>query len=107
MPLVQLLQPFAPHLAEELWHAMGGEGFVVTAPWPQFDPALCKDDTVTMGVQVNGKMRGTIEIPADATEEVAVKEALALSTVAGALNNKAPNKIIYKAGKILNLIGGN
>lgn len=105
MPLVQLLQPFAPHLSEELWHAMKGEGFVVTAPWPQFDPALCKDDTVTMGVQVNGKMRGTIEIPADASEEVAVKEALALAAVTGALNNKTPSKIIYKAGKILNLIG--
>ncbi|MBC7754355.1 MAG: leucine--tRNA ligase [Moraxellaceae bacterium] len=107
MPLVQLLQPFAPHLAEELWQVMQGEGFVVTAAWPTFDPGLCKDDTVTMGVQVNGKMRGTIEIPADANEEFAVKVALGLAAVAGALNHKAPQKIIYKVGKILNLIVGN
>ncbi len=106
-PLVQLLQPFAPHLAEELWHQLGGEGLVVTAAWPTFDPALCKDDTATMGVQVNGKMRGTIEIAIDADQDTAVAEALKVSTVAAALNGKTPSKIIYKAGKILNLIGGN
>jgi leucyl-tRNA synthetase len=107
MPLVQLLQPFAPHLAEELWSQMKGAGFVVNAPWPSFDPALCKDDTVTMGVQVSGKMRGTIEIAADASETDAVAEAMKLTTVTSALNNKAPLKIIYKPGKILNLIAGN
>ena len=107
IPLVQLLQPFAPHLAEELWSQMTGPGFVVTAPWPTFDLSLCKDNTVTMGVQVNGKMRGTIEIATDATEEIAVTEALKLSAVSLALNEKLPVKIIYKAGKILNLIGAN
>jgi leucyl-tRNA synthetase len=104
-PLAQLLQPFAPHLAEEIWHKLGGEGFVVHAAWPTFDPALCVDDVITMGVQVNGKMRGTIEIAAAATEEVALAEAMKVSTVLTALNGKTPTKIIYKAGKILNLIG--
>lgn len=106
LPLAQLLQPFAPHLAEELWHSMGGEGLVVTAPWPKFDPALCQDDTVTMGVQVNGKMRGTVELAVAADEATAVAEALKITTVAAALNGAPPAKVIYKQGKILNLIAG-
>ena len=103
-PLAQLLQPFAPHLAEEIWSKLGGQGLVVHAPWPKFDPALCVDDVVTMGVQVNGKMRGTIEISPTATEVDAMAEANKLSTVLTVLNGQTPKKIIYKAGKILNII---
>ncbi|WP_409478350.1 leucine--tRNA ligase [Pseudobdellovibrio sp. HCB154] len=106
LPLAQLLQPFAPHTAEELWHSMGGNGLVVTAPWPKFDPALCQDDTVTMGVQVNGKMRGTVELAVAADEATAVAEALKITTVTAALNGAPPAKVIYKPGKILNLIAG-
>ncbi len=105
MPLVQLLQPFAPHLAEELWSAMNGTGLVVDAAWPTFKPELCIDESVTMGVQVNGKMRGTINIAVDANEETAVNLALEIETVKGALSSFSPKKVIYKAGKILNLIG--
>lgn len=104
-PLAQLLQPFAPHLAEEIWAKLGGQGLVVHAAWPKFDPALCVDDVVTMGVQVNGKMRGTIEIALAASEADAVAAAMKLSTVSTVLNGQAPKKIIYKAGKILNIIG--
>ncbi|MFZ3231270.1 MAG: leucine--tRNA ligase [Pseudobdellovibrio sp.] len=104
LPLAQLLQPFAPHLAEEIWHKLNGTGLVVNATWPSFKPELCIDDTVTMGVQVNGKMRGTIEIAIDADEKTAVSEALKIATVQTALAEKQPSKIIYKAGKILNLI---
>ena len=103
-PLCQLLQPFAPHLAEELWQAMSAKDLIVTADWPKYDPALCVDDTVTMGVQVNGKMRGTIELNIDADEKTAVAEALKLSAVSVAMNGQAPAKVIYKAGKILNII---
>jgi len=103
-PLTQLLMPYAPHLAEELWEKMGGEGFVSLAPWPKYDNKLVADDTVTMGVQVNGKMRGTIEIPVDASEEVATAAAKLVANVAAALGDKQPDKVIYKAGKILNLI---
>ncbi len=103
--LAQLLQPFAPHLAEEIWSKLGGTGLVVHAPWPKFDPALCIDDVVKMGVQVNGKMRGTIDLPVGASEEEAVREAMKLSSVLTVLGGKSPSKIIYKAGKILNLIG--
>lgn len=103
-PLVQLLMPFAPHLSEELWEILGGTEFVSLAPWPKYDNKLVADDTVTIGVQVNGKMRGTIEIPLEASEEVAVKAARAVANVSTALGDKHPDKVIYKAGKILNLI---
>lgn len=104
LPLSQLLQPFAPHTAEELWSKLGGEGLVVTAPWPEYKPELCKDDMITLGVQVNGKMRGTIHISIETTESDAVASALEVSTVASAMAGKTPAKVIYKAGKILNLI---
>ncbi len=104
LPLAQLLQPFAPHLAEEIWQALGGSGLVVHAAWPKYDPALCIDDTVIMGVQVNGKMRGTIEINLATDEKTAVSEALKIATVVSALAGKNPSKVIYKVGKILNMI---
>lgn len=104
LPLSQLLQPFAPHTAEELWNKLGGEGLVVTAPWPEYKPELCKDDMITLGVQVNGKMRGTIHISIETSEAAAVAAALELATVASAMAGKTPAKVIYKAGKILNLI---
>jgi leucyl-tRNA synthetase len=102
--LSQLMMPFAPHLAEEIWEKLGGEGLVSLAAWPQFDPALCTDDVITMGVQVNGKMRGTIEIAPDASESVAMEAARAVASVQTALGGKPIDKVIYKAGKILNLI---
>lgn len=104
-PLCQLLMPFAPHLAEELWEKLGETGFISLAPWPSFDPALVIDDKVTMAVQVNGKTRGTVELALDADESAAVGAALALTTVQNALAGKSPKKVIYKPGKILNLIG--
>ncbi len=104
MPLLQLLQPFAPHICEELWQKMNGSGLIVTAPWPQFNAALCVDNVVQMGVQVNGKMRGTIDLAIDANESTAVAEALKIATVTTALGGKTPTKVIFKIGKILNLI---
>lgn len=104
LPLAQLLQPFAPHTAEEVWQRLGGQGFVVSAPWPEFNSQLCQDDVVTLGVQVNGKMRGTIEIGVHSPESEAVTAALSVPTVSAALAGQTPKKVIYKAGKILNLI---
>lgn len=103
-PLVQLLMPFAPHMAEELWKVLGETGLVSLAAWPKFDPKLIADDTVTLAVQVNGKMRGTVEIAVDAPESAAVEAAKQVGTVAAALGGKNIDKIIYKQGKILNLI---
>lgn len=103
-PLVQLLAPFAPHIAEELWEILGEKVLVSLAPWPNFDPQQVVDDKITMGVQVNGKMRGTVELAVDAAEEAAVEAAKQVATVAAALSGKKIDKIIYKPGKILNLI---
>ncbi len=103
-PLAQLLMPFAPHIAEELWAQLGGENLVSLTPWPQADPMLAKNTMATMGVQVNGKMRGTIELSVEASESEALMEALKIPGVIKALSGKKPTKVIYKAGKILNLI---
>lgn len=102
--LAQLMMPFAPHLAEEIWEKLQGAGFISIAPWPQYDNSLVKDDKITLGVQVNGKMRGTIELAPEAEEKAAVALALEVSSVQSALAGKAPEKVIYKAGRILNLI---
>lgn len=104
LTLSQLLMPFAPHLAEEIWSQLGGSGYVSLATWPEFEESLCQDDMITLGVQVNGKMRGTISVAPQAPEKSAVELALQVPTVVNALEGKVPQKIIYKEGKILNLI---
>lgn len=103
-PFVQLLAPLAPHMAEELWSRLGGEGFVSLAPWPEYDPSLAHDDVVSMGVQVNGKTRGTIEIALTASEDDALSLARAQNAVKNAIDGKTIAKVIYKPGKILNII---
>ena len=103
-PLLQLLMPFAPHMSEELWEKMGEKGFVSLAPWPTYDNSLLANETITLGVQVNGKMRGTIDVAPEAPEANAVELAKALPTVAQQLSGKEISKVIYKAGKILNII---
>ena len=102
--LAQLLMPFAPHLAEEVWELLGGEGFVSLAPWPKYDKNKIHSEECTIGVQVNGKRRGAIVLALLATEEEAVKSALALPAVKQAIKEKKIGKVIYKSGKILNLI---
>ncbi len=102
--MAQLLQPFAPHFAEELWTNLDGQGLVAVAAWPTYKLELTVDDMVEMGVQVNGKMRGTIRVGLDITEKEAVEMAREVNTVANAIGTMAISKIIFKAGKILNLI---
>lgn len=104
IPMLQMVAPFAPHMAEELWEKMGQSGFVSNAKWPSFDSALTVDSVVSIGVQVNGKSRGVIEIDKDAEEAVALEKAMEVSSVVNALGGKQPDKVIYKAGRILNLI---
>jgi leucyl-tRNA synthetase len=96
--------PFAPHFSEEMWSKLGGKGYVSLARWPEFDPSLVVDDVATIGVQVNGKMRGTVELALTATEGEAVTAAMALDTVKSVVGDKTPKKVIYKSGKIINLI---
>ena len=107
-PLLQLLAPFAPHLCEEIWSRLhssqAGQGLVVLAPWPSFDSNLTVDNVVNIGVQVNGKSRGQISVSKDATEAEAVALAMAVESIAKAVGGKPVAKVIYKAGRILNLI---
>ena len=103
--LLRLLAPFAPHLAAELWEQTGGSGDVHQAAWPVADPALTVDTTVTIGVQINGKVRGSIEIAPDAPEDAAVAAAERDAQLAPRLANLTISTVIYKPGKILNLIG--
>ncbi len=104
LTLCQLLAPFAPHMSEEMWEKLGGQGLVTLAPWPKFDPKKVIDDVITMAVQVLGKTRGTIEISPDASEDEAVQKAKEITSVRNALEGKTIAKVIYKSGKILNLI---
>ena len=105
LTLSQLLMPLGPHIAEEIWSSLGGQGFVSLASWPTYDPRLVVDDTATVAVQVNGKTRGTVQIALEAAEAAAVEAALQIHAVKQALGDRTPKKIIYKAGKIINLIG--
>lgn len=102
--LAQLLMPFAPHLAEEIWEKLGGEGFVSLAPWPKFHADLVQDNVVTTAVQVLGKTRGTIDLALTATEAEAVALALSVASVKSSIADKKIDKVIYKPGRILNLI---
>jgi leucyl-tRNA synthetase len=106
--LALLLSPFAPHLGEEVWQRLGGngDGSLAYVPWPEFDPALVKDDVVEIGVQVNGKLRGTITLPLDADEATAREAALAEEKVRAHIEGKTVKKFIYVKGKIANFIVG-
>ena len=103
-----LLAPYAPHLAEEAWQALGGEGATCAyAPWPVVaDPSLLVSDTVTLPVQVNGKMRGTVEVEAGASEEAAAAAARGVAAVENAIGGGSIKKTVYVEGRIINFIVG-
>lgn len=102
--LVQLLAPFAPHMADELWGQLGGEGLVQNATWPTWDEALIVEDTITIAVQVNGKLRGEIQIPKDLDEELVKTQALAHENVAKFVGDQKPAKIIYVRGRLVSVV---
>ncbi|MGH1452863.1 MAG: leucine--tRNA ligase [Paracoccaceae bacterium] len=102
--LAQLMSPMTPHLAEEIWAMLGGEGLIANAPWPQPDEAMLKDDTVTLPIQVNGKRRAEISVPADMDKAEVEKLALAQEGVIRALDGAQPKKIIVVPGRIVNVV---
>jgi len=101
---VRVLAPFAPHLGEELWRALGGQGSVGAAPWPAHDEARLVLATVSLAVQVNGKVRGRVELPADADEATALATAKADPNVARYLEGKRLVREIVVAGRLVNLV---
>jgi leucyl-tRNA synthetase len=102
--LALIVSPFAPHLGEELWQRLGATKSLAYEPWPVFDPALVKDDVVEIGVQVNGKARGAVQIAVNADEATARAAALAEPKVAAFVEGKTVKKLVYVPGKIINVI---
>ena len=102
--LAQLMAPMTPHLAEEIWAMLGGQGLVATAPWPVADPAMLIDDTVTLPIQINGKRRAEITVPREMGKSEVEKTALAHDAVQKALEGAAPKKVIVVPGRIVNVV---
>ena len=102
--LVLLLAPFAPYLAHELWEMIGEKENLLKAPWPKYDPALANEEELEIPVQINGKLRSRVVVPADASEELVIGRALDDEKVQSAIAGKQIVKKIYVPGKLLNLV---
>jgi leucyl-tRNA synthetase len=102
--LAHLIGPMMPHLAEEMWQELGGSGLLAEQSWPIFDPDLTRDEQVTLAVQVNGKLRATLEIPRDTSAQVVENAALALPQVARWLDGHLPRKVIVVPNRIVNIV---
>ncbi|MBF0392540.1 MAG: leucine--tRNA ligase [Alphaproteobacteria bacterium] len=102
--VTRLIGPMMPHLAEEMWRLLGRDGLLAEAAWPVPEPSLLTESAVTVGVQVNGKLRGTIDLPIDAPREAAEAAALALAPVAALLDGKTPRKVIVVPNRIVNVV---
>ena len=103
LPLIPLVSPFAPHIAEELWEQTGGTGSVFDSAWPSFDPRLALEDSIELVVQVNGKVRGKITVARDISEREALVVALADPTVSR-FTTGDPRKVIFVPGRLLNIV---
>ncbi len=102
--LAQLMSPMTPHLSEELWQKLGGDGLVALAPWPMADESMLVDDTVTLPIQINGKRRAEISVAKDMDKAEVEKIALCTEAVQKALNGAAPKKVIVVPGRIVNVV---
>ncbi|HYC66000.1 MAG TPA: leucine--tRNA ligase, partial [Reyranellaceae bacterium] len=101
---VRLIGPMTPHLGEELWRALGHKTLLADAAWPVAEPALLVDDTVTIAVQLNGKLRGTLQLAKDTAKDEAEKSALALPEIARALDGKTPKRVVVVPNRIVNVV---
>jgi len=102
--LICLIAPMTPHIAEEAWSQLGHKTPLTETPWPDADKSLLVDETLTIGVQVNGKMRGTLELPVDCERDIAEQQALELPNVLVAMAGKSPRKVIVVPNRIINIV---
>jgi leucyl-tRNA synthetase len=103
-PFILLLAPFAPHIAEELWQRLGHNESLACQSWPKYDEELARDRQVELGVQINGKLRDRIVVPADWGEEQIKGLALANEKVIAALAGKTPKKVIVVKGRLVSIV---
>jgi len=104
--MLLLTAPVAPHVAEELWARLGKPYSIHQQPWPSFDPQALVQEDITLVVQVNGKVRDRMVVPADITEDEARRRALESEVVQRHLGGKKPRQVVYVEGRLVNLVTG-
>jgi len=102
--LVIVVAPFTPHLASELWEKLGHSSFLDTIPWPKTDKNLIQEEIITLAIQVNGKLRGTLDIKKDAAKEIVTDRALNMDTVQKALSGNKPKKVVLIPNRVVNVV---
>ena len=102
--LIRLLAPFAPHIAEELWARQGGEFSVHQQAWPEHDPDLAADRTITLVIQVNGKVRDRISVPSNISDGGARRRALESDQVQRHLDGQPPKRVVVVPGRLVNIV---
>ena len=102
--LVRLFHPMMPHLAEECWAALGHKTLVASEPWPELEPDLLVENTITLPVQINGKKRADVTVARNATSAEIETAVLALDAVKRALDGKPPKKVIVVPQRIVNVV---
>jgi leucyl-tRNA synthetase len=104
--LVRMISPFTPHMAEELWEMLGHSNGIVAAGWPEFSEEVAKSEEIVVPVQVNGKLRARITVPADASEDRLRELALADPAVMKHLEGKTVKKVVVAAGRLVSIVAG-
>jgi leucyl-tRNA synthetase len=102
--LILLLSPFAPHICEELWQRSGHKTLLIRSPWPSFDPELAREETVTIVIQVNGKLRDKFEAPRDLSEEEMRERSLSLSRIQAIIGKREVKKVICIPNKLVSIV---
>ena len=101
---IHLINPFMPHLAEELWQQLGNKDTIADRAWPIADPALLVDDMVTIAIQINGKLRATVNLPKDTDKKTTEEKALSVPAIRELLKDKKVNKVIVVTNRIVNVV---